>query len=330
MRHVSSRPPHLPPVARLCEMLARSSMDASRPGRSRYHRHMDQLSTFIALLERHTGADGSHESALPGVTLIRASAPTLPMPVIYEPTLCLVGQGIKQASVGTTAYRYDPEHYLIASVELPVMGSVVAASAEAPYLCLQLDLDMQTLSELALLHPTPVGRAPATGLALNRTSDELLGAAIRLLRLLDTPGDIDALAPLTQREMLYRLLQGPSGSLLRHMARADSRLNQIARAIVWIKTHFREACRIEQAAERAGMGRSSFHQHFKAITTMSPLEYRTRLRLQEARRLMVSDALDAANAGFSVGYESPSQFSRDYARVFGLPPAKDAARLRAG
>jgi len=114
------------------------------------------------------------------------------------------------------------------------------------------------------------------------------------------------------------------------MARADSRLNQIARAIMWIKTHFREACRIEQAAERAGMGRSSFHHHFKAITTMSPLEYRTRLRLQEARRLMVSDALDAANAGFSVGYESPSQFSRDYARVFGLPPAKDAARLRAG
>lgn len=293
---------------------------------------MDRLAAFVALLDRHAPSDGMHAVALPGVTLIRAASPTLPMPVIYQPTVCLVGQGVKQAHLGATSYRYDPQHYLIASVDLPVMGSVIQASPERPYLCLQLDLDMATLSELALAHPAAPAPAPApaSGLSLNRTSPELLDAAVRLLALLDAPSDIDALAPLTVRELLYRLLQGPGGGILRHIAQADSRLNQIARAIAWIKTNFHQPCRIEQVAEVAGMSRSSFHQHFKAITTLSPLEFRTRLRLQEARRLMVGDALDAASAGFRVGYESPSQFSRDYVRVFGAPPAKDAGRLRAG
>lgn len=134
--------------------------------------------------------------------------------------------------------------------------------------------------------------------------------------------------PLANREILYRLLTGPGGGIIRHMAQADSRLNQIARAIIWIRAHFRESCPIEQAAEIAGMSRSAFHAHFKAITTLSPIEFRTQLRMQEARRLMVRDAMDAANAGFNVGYESPSQFSRDYARIFGMPPARHASMLR--
>jgi AraC-like DNA-binding protein len=169
----------------------------------------------------------------------------------------------------------------------------------------------------------------ASGLSLGRSTPALLDAAARLVGLLDTPADIAALAPLARREIFYRLLTGPDGAIVRHMAQSDSRLNQIARAIVWIRAHFREMCRIEDAADVAGMSRSTFHSHFKAVTTMSPIAFRTQLRMQEARRLMVGDAMDAASAGFCVGYGSPSQFSRDYLRMFGQPPARDAIRLRA-
>lgn len=291
---------------------------------------MNQLATLTDILSRHAPEDGTHRSALPGMTLLRASTPTMPMPVIYEPTLCIIAQGRKRAMLGATAFVYDPASYLIASVDLPVMGSVIEASAERPYLCLQLDLDAAMLGEMALRYPPtePYHDVMASGLMLNRTTPMLLDAAIRLAGLLDTPQDIDALGPLTIREILYRLLSGESGAMLRQMAQADSRLNQIARAILWIRSHFREACTIEQAAEVAGMSRSTFHAHFKAITAMSPLEFRTHLRMQEAQRLMVGDALDAASAGFHVGYGSPSQFSRDYARIFGAPPARHAGQLR--
>jgi AraC-like DNA-binding protein len=292
---------------------------------------MNSLSRLAEILARHVEVDGIHESAIKGVGLIRASAPTMPMPVVYEPTLCLVAQGRKQAMLGTTAYVYDAAKYLVASVDLPVMGSVIEASTDRPYLCLRLNLDMAELSELAIRHPTPEADngAPPVGLALNETTPELLEAAVRLAGLLDTPRDIDELAPLVVREILYRLLTGPGNGLVRHMAQANSRLNQIARAIVWIRAHYTEAWNIDDLADVAGMSRSSFHAHFKAVTSMSPLEFRTQLRLQEARRIMVAEAMDAASAGFRVGYESPSQFSRDYGRAFGMPPARDALRLRA-
>ncbi|WP_336853080.1 AraC family transcriptional regulator [Pseudescherichia vulneris] len=291
---------------------------------------MNRLNALVDIIGRHAPEDGTYRCALPGVTLIRASSPTMPMPVIYTPTLCLVAQGTKEARLGETTYRYDAANYLIASVELPVMGSVIEATAERPYLCLQLDFDMPALSELAIRYPSPLTNAQVSpsGIMLNKTTPELLDAAIRLASLLDTPQDIDALAPLTLREILYRLLSGPQGNIIRHMAQGESRLNQIARSIIWIRTHFREACRIEQAASVAGMSRSAFHHHFKAVTTMSPIEFRTHLRMQEARRLMVSDAIDAASAGFHVGYESPSQFSRDYVRIFGMSPARHANQLR--
>lgn len=291
---------------------------------------MDRLSTLVDLIGRHAPGDGTFTCPLPGVKLIRASAPTLPMPVIYEPTVCIVAQGRKQAALGRTRYIYDPARYLTASVDLPVMGSVIEASEAKPYLCLQLDLDVAELADLALRHPPPAGApiAPAEGLALNDVSPALLDAAARLLGLLDTPEDRDALAPLITREILYRLLTGPGGGVIRQLAQADSRLHQVSRAILWIRTRYREPCRIEEAAEVAGMSRSTFHQYFRAITSMSPIAFRTQLRMQEARRLMVSEAADAASAGFAVGYDSPSQFSRDYARLFGAPPARDAERLR--
>lgn len=291
---------------------------------------MHQLAVLTETLARHAPADGTYPCSLPGVSLLRSSTPTMPMPVVYEPTLCIVAQGRKRAVLGASAFIYDAASYLIASVDLPVMGSVIEASAERPYLCLRLDLDRTALGELAIRHPAtgPEAEGLPVGIALNRTTPALLDAATRLAGLLDTPDDIDALAPLTIREILYRLLTGDSGATIRQMARADSRLNHIARAIVWMRTHFREACPIEQLAEMAGMSRSTFHAHFKAVTSMSPLEFRTNLRLQEAQRLMVGNAMDAASAGFSVGYDSPSQFSRDYTRFFGTPPARHAGRLR--
>lgn len=292
---------------------------------------MNALSKLADILGRHAHSDGIHESPIKGVGLIRSSSPTMPMPVVYEPTLCLVAQGRKQVVLGTTAYVYDAAQYLVASVDLPVMGSVIEASEAKPYLCLRLNLDMAALSDLAIRHAAADadGREPPVGIALNETTPELLDAAVRLAGLLDTPSDIDALAPLVVREILYRLLTGPGNGLIRHMAQANSRLNQIARAIVWIRARYTEAWNIDEVADVAGMSRSGFHAHFKAVTSMSPLEFRTQLRLQEARRIMVAEAMDAASAGFRVGYESPSQFSRDYGRAFGMPPAKDAHRLRA-
>lgn len=290
---------------------------------------MSALTNLVTLLARHTPEDGTFETALAGVTLIRASSPTLPMPVIYEPTVCFVAQGRKQALLGQTRHIYDAARYLTASVDLPVLGSVIEASPAHPYLCLQLDLDMAELGDLVLRHPSAAAPGPASGITLNRATPTLIDALVRLATLLDTPDDAEALAPLFMREIYYRLLTGPGGGIIRHMAQADSRLNQIARAILWIRTHFREACPIHEAAQQAGMSRSTFHAHFRAITTLTPLEFRTQLRLQEGRRLMLGGAMDAASAGFAVGYGSPSQFSRDYARFFGAPPGRDASRLRA-
>lgn len=292
---------------------------------------MTRLQTLIDIIARHAPNDGTFDGLLPGVKLIRSSTPTMPMPVIYEPTVCFVAQGRKRATLGTTAYNYDPARHLVASVGLPVMGSVIEAAEAEPYLSLQLDLDLPELSELAIRHlPSPDEAITfPMGLTLNQTTTALLDAIVRLASLLDEPHDIEALAPLTIREILYRLLTGPAGGIIRHMAQADSRLSQVARAIVWIRTHFQEACRIEEAAEVARMSRSTFHKHFKTITAMSPIEFRTQLRMQEARRQMVSNAMDAASAGFHVGYDSPSQFSRDYSRIFGSPPAKHARLLRA-
>ena len=291
---------------------------------------MEQLRELAGLIARHTPADGLHQTPLPRLALVRSSTSTLPQHGTYEPALCIVAQGRKRAMLSDREYLYDPATFLVVSVDLPIIGCVVEARAEEPYLSLRLNLDLPVLTELMLEHggaAAPPGAAP--GLALSRMTPELLDSALRLMRLLDTPGDMAALAPLAEREILYRLLTGEQGAMMRHIACAESRLSQVSRAIAWIKRNFTRAFSVEQAAAEAGMSPSSFHQHFKAVTTMSPLQYRTQLRLQEARRLMIAEAMDAATAGFRVGYESPSQFSRDYSRIFGAPPARDVGRLRA-
>jgi AraC-like DNA-binding protein len=211
---------------------------------------------------------------------------------------------------------------------MPVVGSVIGATRTAPYLCLQYKFDLAALSALCLEIGSPApGHEPA-GIALHRLTPALTDAFTRLLSLLDTPSDIAVLAPLVEREILYRLATGSTAAMMRHIASQDGSLARVSRAIGWIKSHYREPLTIETLAEHAGMSPSSLHAHFKAVTRLSPLRYRAQLRLQEARRLMIAEGLEAAQAGFRVGYESPSQFSREYVRLYGAAPATDAGRAR--
>lgn len=283
------------------------------------------------LIGQYAEADGIHATAIPRLSLIRSSVPTEPIHALHEPAVCFVAQGRKQVMAGQSIYVYDSAKYLVVSVDVPVIGQILEASAEAPYLCLRLDLDPAAIGALMLEAKllSPEGEQPGQALSLSFVTSELLGTVIRLVRLLAAPRDIPILAPLAEREILYRLLMGDQTSKLRQIALGENKLQQINRAIGWIKRHFREPFSIDALASEARMSPSTLHEHFKAVTSMSPLQYQKRLRLQEARRLILSQSLDAAMAGHAVGYESPSQFSREYKRTFGAPPARDIARLRA-
>lgn len=290
---------------------------------------MKALEELGDLIARHTPGDGVFASPIQRLSLIRSSRPTMPMPVVYEPALCIVAQGRKQAMLGDRTFLYEPARYLIVSVELPVVGHVVEATAAAPYLCLALNLDPVGLGDLAMQVPAPEASAPPLGLTLSDAGPPLLEAAVRLLRLLDDPAAAPVLAPLAEREILYRLLTGPQGATMRQIVAAGGRTAQVSRGIAWVKQHFAEPFSIDRLASAVGMSASSLHEHFKSVTAMSPLQYQKQLRLQEARRLMLAAEIDAATAAFRVGYESPSQFSREYRRLFGEPPARDISRLRA-
>jgi AraC-like DNA-binding protein len=293
---------------------------------------MEQLREMVDLIARHTPEDGVSSSPIQRLDLIRSSRPTEPMPTVYQPSLCLVAQGRKQAVLADRVFVYEPARYLIVGVDLPIMGHVVEASPERPYLCLRFGFDPVALGQLVLEAPAAVpadGALPALGLTLCDAGPALLDAAVRLLRLLDDPGGAPVLAPLAERELLYRLLTGPYGATMRQIATGRSRTARVARAVAWIRRHFTTPFSVEHLAAEAGMSPSSLHAHFKAVTAMSPLQFQKQLRLQEARRLMLAEALDAATAGFRVGYDSPSQFSREYRRLFGAPPQRDVNRLRA-
>jgi AraC-like DNA-binding protein len=289
-----------------------------------------QQSELAALIAQNIDADGVQATAISPLFLLRASQPTVPVHTLYEPALCIVGQGRKQVILAGELYSYGPDHCLVISVDLPVIGQVIEATPEAPYLCLRLDLDPVQLSELMLEIGLGVSsnQKPGPGLSVSDVGLELLDASIRLLRLLQTPKDIAILAPLVIREILYRLLMSEQSARLRQIALADNHIQSINRAINWLKRNYTEPFHIEKIAREASMSASALHHHFKSITAMSPLQYQKQLRLQEARRLMLGQAMDAATASFNVGYESPSQFSREYSRVFGAPPSRDIARLK--
>lgn len=287
---------------------------------------MEYLAELIA---RHAPEDGMCEMPIPGLALFRSSGPTDSVPVVHKPAVCIIAQGAKTVRLADEAYRYDAATHLVVSVDLPLTGQVTEASPARPYLCVRIDLEPAVLSELMLQQPPPPGGESPRGVHLSRTTPEVADAAARLLQLLDRPQDAAVLAPLIRREIHYRLLTGDQAGIVRQIGAPDSRLAQVNRAIAWIRENFHRPFRIEALAREAGMSASALHQHFKAVTAMSPLQYQKQIRLQEARRLMIGEARDAQAAAFEVGYESPSQFSREYARLFGQPPARDAARLRA-
>jgi AraC-like DNA-binding protein len=269
-------------------------------------------------------------TAIPGLSLYRRDEPTQPTSGMYEPSLCLIAQGAKRVLLGDDTYVYDAHHFLITAVHLPTVVQVIKASREKPYLGLRLKLDQREISQLMVDSYLPPQRAQQSsrGMATGEVTLPLLTAFQRLIDLLAEPKDIPILAPIIQREISYRLLVGDQGARLRQMASAGSQSHQIARAIDWLKGNFTRPLRIDDLATQVNMSTSTFHHHFRALTAMSPLQYQKSLRLNEARRLMLTEHLDAATVAFQVGYESPSQFSREYSRLFGQPPLRDITKLR--
>jgi AraC-like DNA-binding protein len=288
-----------------------------------------QQAELASLVARLTPAEGVQLSAIPGFALIRANSPSVPMPSLYEPSLCIVVQGRKRALLGDEVYMYDALNYLTVSVTLPAIGQILEATQDRPYLCLRLGLDARLIGELLL----QVGRSgvPAStdrGLFVARTSPQLLDAVLRLTRLLEQPRDAAILAPLVMREIHYRVLTGELGHRLRELCVVDSQVHRVARAIELLRKRFTESLRIEDLAAAAHMSESSLHHRFKAVTAMSPMQFQKQLRLHEARRLMLTEGLEAAAAAHRVGYESPSQFSREYRRLFGAPPRREIETVR--
>jgi AraC-like DNA-binding protein len=285
------------------------------------------------LLERMARAlpeDGARE-ALDGLFLARLTKPTESPLALYQPAFCFVVQGGKQVLVGEEVLRYDPGHYLLFTVDLPVIFRVEEASAERPYFGMRLDLDPALVASVMMEAgaETRKGDASVKAIGVNPIDTDLLDAVVRLVRLIDKPGEQRILAPLIKREIVYRLLAGGEGARLGHLvasSRGDTR--RISRAIGHLREHFNEPLKIEETARELGMSVSGFHHHFKSVTAMSPLQFQKQIRLQEARRLMLGEDLDAASAGFRVGYEDPSYFSRDYKKLFGAPPQRDIAKLR--
>jgi AraC-like DNA-binding protein len=270
------------------------------------------------------------ETAIPGLALFRREETTPPISVIYEPSICLIVQGAKRVMMGDNTFVYNAHHYLLTSIDLPTVVQIIEASPETPCFGLMLKLDLREISQLMVDSnlPPPRVQNSSPGMVTGEMTLQLLTAFQRLIELLDEPRDIPILAPNIQREICYRLLVGDQGSRLRHMASVGSQGQQIARAIEWLKGNFSQPLRIKDLASLVNMSPSTFHCHFRTLTAMSPLQYQKWLRLTEARRLMLIESLDAANAAFQVGYESPSQFNREYSRLFGAPPLRDITNLR--
>jgi len=281
------------------------------------------------LIARWTTDTNSFDTAIPGLSFHRWEAPTEPTSYMLPPSICLIGQGRKRLFLGEETYVYDAQRFLITSVDLPVVAKIIEASGDKPYLGLTMGLDLRLIGQLMLGLDMPSVRPSRErlGIAVSDVSAPLLDAFNRLIRLLETPEDIPALAPLIKQEIFYRLLTGEQGPRLRMITTAGNHGYQISRAIDWLKDNFNKPVKIEELAGKAGLSLSAFHNHFRAMTAMSPLQYQKRMRLNEARRLMLTEHVDASRAAFQVGYESPSQFSREYSRQFGAPPMRDIKNL---
>ena len=286
-----------------------------------------------ALQELRTLAAGARnrptETGIPRVLMVQGVIPQHELAAVYDPMINLILQGGKSMTVGDRTLHYDPATYFVMSVELPAVGAIRPSALGEPYLAVSLTLDPVVLATLLtdLPSPSPESRG-ASAFSVASVTPELMDAWVRMLRLMQHPEDIPALAPAYEREILYRVLQGPLGWMLTDIATPDSALSRIGKAIQWIRHDFALPLRVEALAERAAMSSSAFHRHFKAATALSPLQYQKRLRLLQARRLLMGGTGNVTSVAMEVGYESPTQFSREYAREFGLPPTQDAARIR--
>jgi AraC-like DNA-binding protein len=267
---------------------------------------------------------------LKGLHLARCSLPLKPVYSVLEPSVCVIAQGSKEVLLGDSRYRYDPSQYLLATVELPRVSQVLEASKERPYLSLRLELASTLVGEVLVEagHASPRDSAAVSAMAVSPLDGNLLDAFLRLVRLLDAPAEARVLLPLIAREIIYRLLLGEQGGRLRHLAIQGGYTSHIARAVARLRQDFDQPLRIEELARELGMSVSGFHHHFKAVTTLSPLQFQKQLRLQEARRLMLGEDLDAASAAYRVGYRDSSHFNREYKSLFGVPPMRDVQRLR--
>ncbi|MET3549666.1 AraC-like DNA-binding protein [Paenibacillus favisporus] len=283
------------------------------------------LSELSGRLNQLLQTDGLHITENPSLHMMRATATSEPIHSMYAPSLCFIVQGAKSAALGQEIYHYNPTTYLVTSVHLPIKSEITQASPDVPFIGLHLEftpdqiLDILQHTDLAW----PEESEPGSGIFVGKTNSQLLDALLRLVKLFDQPAEIPILAPLITREILFRVLQGEQGHLVKQFAVIGSQAHAIAKAIQLIHRDYSKPLRVEELAKEVNMAASSFHKHFKQVTALSPLQYQKRIRLQEARHLMISEKMGAADAAFQVGYESPSQFSREYARLYGLPPKSD-------
>ncbi|MNZ84792.1 Exoenzyme S synthesis regulatory protein ExsA [compost metagenome] len=292
--------------------------------------HMQQsLQQLVLLIRRHAPSSGTHPTLVPSLQLIHATELAEPLESVYKPSICVVAQGAKTSTLSNQTYCYDPSTYLVTSVELPINGRITEASLETPFLGIKLSFDADVILDIVKKMGNSVFVPDETipGITVSQTSQDLLEAIVRLMQLLETPQDIPILAPLVIREILYRVLQGEQGKHIHQFAIIGSHAHRIAQAIQLITKQYDQSLVIEQLAKSVNMSTSAFHKHFKRVTTMSPLQYQKVIRLQEARRLMLTESLQASDAAFRVGYESPSQFSREYSRKYGRPPMLDIQKL---
>jgi AraC-like DNA-binding protein len=270
------------------------------------------------------------ETGIPRVAMVKGKIPEHMLAAVYDPMVNVILQGSKSMTVGDRTLRYDPATYFVMSIDLPAVGSVHPAETGEPYLAVSLTLDPTVLSTLFADLPEPASRLDHTpGFSVAAMTTDLMDAWVRMLRLMGDPAAIAALAPVYEREIIFRVLQGPLGWMLREIAAPDSAMARVNLAVQWIRQDFAQPIGVERLAERASMSVSAFHRHFKAVTNLSPLQYQKRVRLLQARTLMVANAKSVMAAAFEVGYESATQFSRDYAKVFGLPPSQDARKIHA-
>jgi len=291
---------------------------------------LDRLKTLLLRQWERFG----RETPLEGLGIMVEQHPSELIHSVYRASFCGVLQGAKVSFLGERAYRYDRGKCLIASMDLPVTARIVEASPDRPYMAFSLAIDPATIADLVLEDGQGgQGTGPAASLttvAVGELDDGLLDPLARLFALLDSPRDLAVLAPLIRREMVWRLLSGPHGAMLRQIGLADSRMARIARVVTWIRDNFDQPLRVPDLAALAGMSPASFHRHFRAATAMTPVQYQKQIRLQAARRMLLADGVEVASVGYAIGYESPSQFSRDYRRLFGEPPGRDAAVMRSG